>query len=342
MLLAMYTQYLTLFIILAQMTYLTLMRLRHRTLLREWLLCMLIVGLLFTPWFIAIFLSGGFYQASISWIQAVAPEDLFWTIYNFGLGSSSDPGNPFNILAALLLTGILAYVSVRLLLGKIVVQQRNELWFVWLWLMLPLMLVFLISLDWPLPQKRSIYVDRFLTPLLPAFVILASYGISQVFERKRILGVLAALALLLPMVASSCSLYLDSKYHRDQWRDAIVAIKENTRSGDILLVRSHHYVPLYYYDLQEIPWYTVPYLESAQEYKTFLETDLSASLSKGARLWTMIVCENADPHRFVQGTQQQLMEKVEEDKVRAWLLQNYQLLEVRVYNGIHLSLYDTG
>lgn len=341
-LLAMYTHYLTLFIILAQVTYLTLLRHRYRALLGKWLLCMLIVGLLSAPWYFAILLGGGFYQASISWIRPVAPEDLFWTVYDFGLGSTSDPGNPFNILAALLLTGILAYVSMRLLLREIVVQQRDKLWFVWLWLILPLLFVFVISLDWPLPQKRSIYMDRSLTPLLPAFVILASYGISQVFERKRILGVLTAVILMLPVAASTCSLYLDSKYHRDQWRDAIAAIKENAQGGDILLVRSHHYVPLYYYRVQEMPWYTAPYLESAQEYETVLETDLSARLSEGGRLWTMIVCENSDPHRFVQGTKQRLMEKVEEDKVRAWLLQNYQLLEVRVYNGIHLSLYDTG
>ncbi|NIN65090.1 MAG: hypothetical protein GTO63_10385 [Anaerolineae bacterium] len=342
MLLAMYTHYLTLFVILAQMTYLTLTRQRHRTLLREWLLCMLIVGLLCTPWFIAIFLSGGFYQASISWIQPVAPEDLFWTIYSFGLGFTSNPSNPFNILAGLLLTGILAYVSVRLLLGKIVVQHRNKLWFVWLWLMLPLMLVFLISLDWPLPQKRSIYVDRFLTPLLPALVILTGYGVTQVFGRKRLLGVLTIVALLLPLGVSSGSLYLNSEYHRDQWRQAISAIKENAQGGDILLVRPHHYVPLYYYDLQELPWYTVPYLESAQDYETFLDTDLSSRLGQSGRVWTMIVCENAGAHRFVPGARQRLMGKVEEDRVRAWLLQNHQLLEARVYNGIHLSLYDTG
>lgn len=340
-LLAMHTHYLALFIILAQMTYLTLMRQRYRALLRKWLLCMLIVGLLSAPWFIAIFVTGGFYQASISWIRSVAPQDLFWTVYDFGLGSTSDPGNPFNILAALLLTAILACVSVRLLLGNIAVQQRNMLWFVTFWLSLPLMFVFLISLDWPLPQKRSIYMDRFLIPLLPAFLILISYGITQIFERKRTLGTLTVIALLIPIIASTCSLFLDQTYHRDDWRQATTEIRENARSGDVLLVRPHDYVPLYYYDLREIPWYTVPYLESAQDYETFLETDLSTSLSEGGRLWTMIVCENADPHRFAREARQRLMQKVEEDEVRAWLLQNHRRLEERVYNGVYLSLYDT-
>lgn len=339
-LLAMLTHYLTLFVILAQMTYLTVMRTRHRSLLGKWLLCMLIVGLLCAPWFVAIFLTGGFYQAGISWIRPAVPQDLFWTVYDFGLGSSSDPGNLFNILAALMLTAILAYVSVRLLMGKVPLQQRNTLWFVWFWLSLPLLFVFLISLDWPLPQNRSIYMDRFLIPSLPAFLILIGYGITQVFERKRTLGTLMIVVLLLTTGASTCSLFLDQTYQRDDWRRAITEIRENARSGDVLLVRPHHYVPLYYYDLQEIPWFTVPYLESARDYETFLDTQLSNNLSEAGRLWTMIVCENADPHRFARGARQRLMQKVDEDEVRAWLLDNHRLAEERIYAGVYLSLYE--
>jgi mannosyltransferase len=340
-LLAMHAHYLTLFVILAQGTYLILARPRNRVLLREWLLCMLIVGVLCAPWLVAIFLTGGFYQANISWIRPAVPQDLFWTVYDFGLGFSSNPANLFNILAALSIAAILVYVSVRLFRGMIPVRQRNMLRFVWYWLSLPLILVFLISLDWPLPQKRSIYMDRFLIPLLPAFLILVSYGMKRIFERKKALGALAAAVLLVPIGVSTSSLFLDQTYHRDDWRQAIAEIRENAQSGDVLLVRPHHYVPLYYYDLQEIPWFTVPYLESALDYETFLDAQLSTSPSEGGRLWTMIVCENGDPHRFAQGGQQRLMAKVEEDEVRAWLLRNRHNVEDRVYNGVHLSLYDT-
>jgi len=340
-LLAMYTHYLTLFVILAQGAYLILLRPRNRVLLTKWLLSMLIAGTLVAPWLAAIFLTGGFYQANISWIRPAVPQDLFWTLYDFGLGFSSNPANLFNVLAALSIAAILVYVAVRLFRGKIPVRQRNVLRFVWYWLSLPLILVFLISLDWPLPQRRSIYMDRFLIPLLPAFLILVGYGITQVFDRKKTLGALVAVVLLALTGASTCSLFLDQTYRRDDWRQAITEIRENAQSGDVLLVRPHHYVPLYYYDLQEIPWLTVPYLESAQAYDTFLDAELSSSASEGGRLWTMIVCENADLHRFAQGAQQRLMRKVEEDEVRAWLLQNRHNVEERVYSGVHLSLYDT-
>ena len=340
-LLAMHTHYLTLFVILAQGTYLILLRPRNRVLLRKWLLCMLFVGALCAPWLVAIFLTGGFYEANISWIRPAVPQDLFWTIYNFGLGFSANPGNLVNLLAALSIAAILVYVSVRLFRGKIPVRQRSMLRFVWYWLSLPLILVLLISLDWPLPQKRSIYMDRFLIPLLPPFLILVSYGITQIFDRKKTLGALAAVVLLVPIGISTSSLFLDPTYRRDDWRQAIAEIRENGQSGDVLLVRPHHYVPLYYYNLQEIPWFTVPYLESALDYDAFLDAELSTSPSEGGRLWTMIICENADPHRFAQGAQQRLMRKVAEDEVRAWLLRNRHNVKNRVYNGVHLSLFDT-
>jgi len=124
---AMYTPYTVLFIILAQMTYLTLMRRRYRALLIKWLLCMAILGLLYAPWLVLIFLQGGLTQIAISWIPAPGPEDLFWTIYDFGLGSTSNPTHPFNILAALVLAAILGYVLFLLLRRKIVTEERNKL-----------------------------------------------------------------------------------------------------------------------------------------------------------------------------------------------------------------------
>jgi len=53
----------------------------------------------------------------------------------------------------------------------------------------------------------------------------------------------------------------------------------------------------------------------------------------------MIVCENADAHRFVQNNPQNLMDKVHNDEVRAWLLANYQLLDERTYRGVYLASY---
>jgi hypothetical protein len=339
--LAVYTHYLAPFVMVAHMTCLTLLRHRYRALLGKWLICATIIGLLYAPWLAAIFLTGGFSQGSISWIPPAQPVDLFWTIYDFALGSTSDNTQLFNIVAALLLVAILIYVSVQLRSMKIPVEQRDRLSLVWLWLVLPLVLVFLISLDWPLPQKRSIYMDRYLILLLPAFVILVCYGIGRLFQTKRALGTLVAVALLVPVGVSICSLFVDQRYQRDQWRQAIAEIRQHAKSGDLLLVRPHDHVVLYYYDAQEIPWCTVPYLGSKEEHEAFLAKEVPARLSEDGTIWTITVCENANAHRFVDGARDRLLSKVADDDVRAWLLRHYRLLEERLYNGVYLALYGS-
>lgn len=338
-LLAIYTHYFALFVMVAQMTCLTLLRRRYPALVGRWLVCAVIIGLLYAPWLAAIFLTGGFAQGSISWIAPAHPADLFWTIYDFGLGSTSDPTHPLNIAAALLIVAILVYVSVQLLSRRIDLEERRKLSLVWLWLFLPLVLVSLISLDWPLPQKRSIYMDRYLILVLPAFLVLVCYGISRIFRGRNVLGALVAIALLVPAALSTSSIYLDERYDRDQWRQAIAEIKRDARSGDILLARPHQHVVLYYYDLQDLPWYTVPHLDSKEELEAFLDDAVGAQHNKGRRIWTMIVCENANAHRFMQGSRERLLDKVAEDEVRAWLLQHCQLHQESVYNGIYLAAY---
>jgi len=336
-LLATYSDYLHLFIILAQAMFLIILRKAYLKTLKKWFCCMAIIGGLYLPWVAAISASGGFYHASISWIPPAQITDLFWTIYNFSVGSTSNPGNPLNIIATLLMISLLAFGLVSL--KKKPRDQQQNLGFILSWLVLPLLLTFLISLDWHLPQQRSIYIDRFFNPLLPAFLISTSVGILHLSNRRRIIGTMTVIMILIPTAGSLYNLFFNEDYARDQWRQTITEIRENARSGDILLVRPHDYAPLYYYDSQEIPWHTVPYLESDHEYQAFLNNEVPARLSEGGRLWTMVVCENADIHRFVQGARQRLMEKVEKDEVRAWLLQNYQLLEEREYNGIYLGLY---
>lgn len=76
-LLATYGDYLYLFIILAQAMFLIILRRVYRRMLRKWFCCMVIVGSLYLPWVVAIFVRGGFYHASISWIPPAQIADLF-------------------------------------------------------------------------------------------------------------------------------------------------------------------------------------------------------------------------------------------------------------------------
>jgi hypothetical protein len=96
-----------------------------------------------------------------------------------------------------------------------------------------------------------------------------------------------------------------------------------------------------YYPFDGMDSFTVPYLGSREDYDEFLSSELSPLLNDGDRVWTMIVCENADAHRFAHGARDSLLRKVAADDVRAWLLQHYRLLEERLYNGVYLALYGS-
>lgn len=337
-LLALYSEYLYLFVALGQAVFLVILRRRYPAILRKWFYCMVVVGVLFLPWLLAVFTTGGFYSASISWISPARISDLFWTLYSLGLGLTTEPRHPLYLTAALIALAFVGYGLASL--RKRPRDEQERVASISIWLVLPLLFTFLISLDWPLAQNRSIYIDRFFNPLLPAFLILAGIGIQRAVSARRVLSVLALTVLVIATGSSLRNVYYDNSYGRDQWREAIAHVNTSGHLGDLVLVRPHDYAPLYYYKLEGLAWLTVPYLGSTAEYDDFLSNEVAPVLSEGGTLWTMIVSENASAHRFVQGDEQRLMERVHKDELRQWLLAHYQLQDERVYRRVYLASYD--
>jgi mannosyltransferase len=338
-LLALYSDYLHLFVTLGQAVFLVILRKRYGMVLRKWFYCMVVVGVLFLPWAVAVFSTGGFYSASISWIRPAQIPDLFWTVYSLSVGVTTDQRSLLSLTSALIAMALAAYGLLSLRTRPRADQQRVAL--VLVWFLLPLLFTLLISLDWPLPQKRSIYIDRFFNPLLPAFLILVAFGLLRALSASRVLSSLALAILLITTGRSLYGIYFDEVYVRDQWREAITEINTSAQPGDLALVRPHHYVPVYYYPLEGVDSFSVPYLASAEEYEEFLDREVPPLVNDDGKLWTMIVCENANAHRFVHDRPQDLMDKVSNDELRGWLLAHYQLLDERVYKGVYLASYGT-
>jgi mannosyltransferase len=337
-LLALYSEYLHLFVVLGHAVFLVMLRRRYPALLRKWFYCMVLVGALFLPWLLAVFTTGGFYSASISWISPARISDLFWTLYSLALGLTTDPRHPLYLIAALIALAFVGYGLASLRHRPR--EERERVAAVSIWLVLPLLLTFLISLDWPLPQNRSIYIDRFFNPLLPAFLILVGMGIQRAVSTRRVIGALALTVLVIATVSSLRNLYFDHSYGRDQWREAIAHVNTSGQPGDLVLVRPHDYAPLYYYKLEGLTWLTVPYLGSTAEYDDFVSNEVAPVMSEGGTLWTLIVSENANAHRFVQGDEQRLLERVRKDELRQSLLAHYQLQDERAYTRVYLACYD--
>jgi mannosyltransferase len=338
-LLALYSEYLYLLVVLGHGVFLVVLRRRYPAILRKWISCMMVVGVLFLPWLLAVFTTGGFYSASISWISPARLSDLFWTLYSLTVGLTTDPRHPLYLAAALIALSLVGYGLVS---GR-PRKEQEKVMVVSIWLVLPLLLTFVISLNWPLPQRRSIYIDRFFNPLLPAFLILVALGIQRAVSAKGARRAISALGLAVLVIATGSSmhnLYYDDDYARDQWREAIAYVNARSQPEDLVLVRPHDYAPLYYYQLEGVDWLTVPYLESTAEYDAFLSDEVAPAISDGGSLWTLIVCENGNAHRFVQDDEQRLMERVRGDELRQALLARYRLQEEREYTRVYLASYD--
>ncbi|HUS69411.1 MAG TPA: hypothetical protein VM075_01370 [Anaerolineae bacterium] len=156
------------------------------------------------------------------------------------------------------------------------------------WLLLPLLFTFVISLDWPLPQKRAISLHRFLNPLLPVSSILVLLGFQKALSSGKTIGSPTIAILRVATGSPMRSLHCDSPYVRDGWREATATINARAQPSDVILVHPHHYAPPYN-ELDRLDWPTVPHWRSAEEFDEFLSDEVFPLISNCGSLCTMIV-----------------------------------------------------
>lgn len=342
-LLSIWTHHICLFVITAQLTFLILNRRRcHESMIRRWLACITLIGLLYLPWVALIFATGGFYSAAIGWVPFPQPQDLFWTLYEFALGSTSEPRNIFNLLIALLCLSLLALSLFIAPKKKTATHQRSGIFFLACWLFIPLILVFSISLGLPMSQKRSIYMDRYFTFLSPAYTTLVAYGLSALLRLNRKFGLLTLLVMLIPTSISLQNLYFDERYFRDDWRGAVRYIQENDGADDPILVKPSFFVPLlYYYEGSPIPWVFIPELFDIEgDYDTYLSENMPEITRDKDRFWQVATKLNTDIHRFVNLEAKPVIEAAQKDTIKSWLDAHYRVVEEKLFNGIFLTLYE--
>ena len=156
------------------------------------------------------------------------------------------------------------------------------------WLLLQLLFTFLISLDRPLPQKRSINLDRFLNPLLPVLLAPMVFGPRKAFSSGKTLTPTTLELLRVATASPVRSLLCDSPYVRDGWREATETINARTQPSDVVLVRPHHHAPRHN-ELDRLDWSTVPHWRSAEESDEFFSDEVRPGISDCGSLCTMIV-----------------------------------------------------
>jgi len=317
----------------------------------RWLVVAGLAGLAFLPWMAVsgVLQRGGFRESPIDWIAEAHWYEPLLTFYAFGLGGTADPTRWWNWLAALALLVSCGW-GVRQLLrrgtsprfgGGRASPLAGQM--VLCWPMVPLLLMWLLSVDLPgVPQRRSIYMDRYVTWLLPPFALLVAWG-WQRWRRRHWSAWVAAPAYLACLLISLGTLYTDPRCAREDWRAAVESLNRLAGHNAVLISRPVQRLPLSYY----LPSAALTVVEAPDGLPP--EGDLFGWLglrpppdAGGTELWMISSHDNTDPHGFPAQRNRALAEGAKFDGLKNWLDARYRVAQSLNFPGMVLTCYHLG
>jgi len=198
------------------------------------------------------------------------------------------------------------------------------------WLMLPMIIVFGLSL------MKPIFMNRFLIVVLPALCLLAAAGITQI--RSKFAGTALAAGLVIGAA------YGVSEFQRhgldqpdEEWRAATQYLLSEAKPQDgALFYSSQCRMPYEFYRQEEKqvgPQVVFPAHRSQVTFRDFMGRPEAASLAgmgtRYPRVW-LVMCHNRLPTGYDAATQ----------ATRAALSTNYQLSGEQDFSGIVIELYQ--
>ncbi len=329
---ALYTHYFGAFLLLAQAIPLLLHWRHRRGLLLRWLGVAGLVGLVFLPWLIVVLGTGGFRQAPVDWIAEAHWYEPLLTLWAFGLGGTANPAHWWNWLAFAVLLLSFAW-GWRWLQFQVSVRQVVQM--VACWLAVPLLLMWVLSVDLPgVPQRRSIYMDRYVTWLLPVFALLVAWGWHH-WRRRHWSGWAVAGVCLACLAFALGTLYTDPSYAREDWRAGVESLNSLAGRDAVLIRRPVQRLPLWYYPPAEE-------LTVVEAPDGLPQGDLVAWLgleSPATEMWVITSLDNTDPHGFPAGRNRKLAEGATFDPLKEWLDARYRVDERLRFPGIVLTCY---
>jgi mannosyltransferase len=263
----------------------------------------------------------------ITWLPSVSLTELL----SFGVAFS---GNDGRILFALdvLMIGAAALAAARVQRAQHGGPERWNYFLVFLWLLAPLGIILAVSL------VRPIFFPRYLSPCLPALVLLVAAGIARL--RPMALGAAFGIAI------SACSLLgTFSYYQRDfdvaheNWRGASEYLFDRAQPGDTVFVfPPFARAPLEFYRWQRQSASTWPKSLNpsddtrlpGEDLVTIPETNLQSVGVPGNRVWLVLLAVynptgKPDPAEFA---------------VRDWLVAGRRRVDVHRLYPIDIDLFE--
>lgn len=329
---------------LAQFAYLVIyLRQAPRT-LRWWTLAQAVAFIPFLPWAgVVAFREGR--NFGIGWIHPPTLLDLPLTLSNLAL-LLSDPASPWTWLGLALVMAAVGSGTISLWRSQ---NQKSgdkqagcsrdsslrsapfrmtficptAVTFLWLWLLLPVVFIWLISLRLPL------YVDRQFIIVLPALILLLSAVALLPQRASRGAGVILTLACL----SAGGRIWLDPALTKEDWRSAAAIVEQGELPNDTLLLRDLQTgIPFGYY-----------YRGQAQRQTLSINRDTSApeTLIAGYKRAWFIYRRPFEPTHEVAGAPPFTWQDEAEPVVRAWLTAHQAELKQEIsLPGVYILLYE--
>jgi 4-amino-4-deoxy-L-arabinose transferase-like glycosyltransferase len=227
--LGLWTHYHSFIMPVTEMIFIILTFRSNYRILRPWFLSQVIAFVPLVPWYIWLILRGQYYIGLLVHTRPI-PIEVFYTFWNFSLGYTGQY-SPAIVLSLIAFGLALAW-------GLGVLLKRRTEWagVLVLWLALPIVVTYLLSFRLPM------YVDRYLIPALPAFILIIVGGLMTLGRCRRAAGLTI---LMVASVIATVRIFYDPIYNKEDWRGVARYIEENEKIGDVGM-------PLFYQSLEPL------------------------------------------------------------------------------------------
>jgi mannosyltransferase len=159
-------------------------------------------------------------RSQLAWMNQSSVSTLHALLLNF-----SGDGGTFLLVMETALLVCSAFFCFR----KSSVTNKPGYTFLWLWALLPVVLLGAINLRWPVLQARYLIV------CLPAFLLLVADGLTHLKSRAVFTAAFMAVVGLSIVGVSSYFRSRTDLNHSDNWRDASRHILSEAQPGDVVL-----------------------------------------------------------------------------------------------------------
>lgn len=230
-----YTHMIGLFFIIPQFIYYIFKFRQCKNNIKYWFIIQFIIFILFLPW-ICMLSKISNTESLIQWLPIPTINDLFNTFISFSNES----------LIIFLIFIILVFISIFRIKNQMFVYidytHKKENFYLLLWVLLPITLVFIISLF-----VQPLYQSRYLIGALPALYILISNGI---YKLKKI-GMVILIIIILISISQMFNYY--STNQKEEWNELVNYIDKNEENDSMIILYPNFISDpfIYYYNKTE-------------------------------------------------------------------------------------------